>query len=155
LALTAIIDENGNRFASWTYDASGRATSSQHAGGADLVNVAYNADGTRTVTNALGQQELYTFTTLQGVPKVTRIDRIATPTTAAAVRTFTYDANGYRASETDWNGNLTTYVNDARGLPLTISEAVGALQQRVTTVTYHASLHLPVLIVEPGLTTDF
>ena len=37
-ALTGIIDENGNRYATWTYDSSGRATSSQHAGGADLYN---------------------------------------------------------------------------------------------------------------------
>ena len=36
------------------------------------------------VTNALGQQLLYKFTTLQGVPKVTEIDRQATSTTAAA-----------------------------------------------------------------------
>jgi len=58
--LTGIIDENGNRFASWTYLAfpDGRATSSQHAGGAGLTKVSYNdADGTRTVTYALGEQE--------------------------------------------------------------------------------------------------
>src|SRR5207244_4060924 len=112
-ALTGIIDENGDRFASWTYDASGRGTSSQHAGGADLVQVAFNADGTHTVTSALGQSEIYHFTTLQGVPKVTQIDRLATSTTAAASRSFTYDANGYLASQTDWNGNRTSFVNDA------------------------------------------
>ena len=53
-ALTGIIDENGNRFATWTYDTAGRATSSQHAGGADLTQFAYNADGSRTVTDPLG-----------------------------------------------------------------------------------------------------
>ena len=31
--LTGIIDENGVRFATWTYDSLARATSSQHAGG--------------------------------------------------------------------------------------------------------------------------
>jgi YD repeat-containing protein len=31
-ALTGIIDENGQRFATWTYDSQGRATSSQHGG---------------------------------------------------------------------------------------------------------------------------
>src|SRR5262249_27217585 len=60
-ALTGVVDENGNRFATWTYDAQGRATSSQHAGAADLTQVAYNANGSRTVINALGQQEVYSF----------------------------------------------------------------------------------------------
>jgi hypothetical protein len=76
LALTGIIDENSNRFATWTYDSSGRATSSQHAGGADRTTITYNdSDGSRTVTNALGEREIYRFTVLQGVPKVAGIDR--------------------------------------------------------------------------------
>ena len=35
-ALTGIIDENGGRYATWTYDPGGRALSSQHGAGADL-----------------------------------------------------------------------------------------------------------------------
>jgi RHS repeat-associated protein len=155
-ALTGIIDENGNRFASWTYDAQGRALSSQHGAGADLTTVAYDdTTGNRTVTNALGQQEVYKFTTLQGVPKVTEIDRIATATTAAATRLFTYDANGYQASQTDWNGTKTTYINNAHGEPTTIVEALGTPQARTTAVTWHPSFHLPLSIVTPGLTTAF
>ena len=49
-ALTGIIDEKGNRFATWAYDSQGRAISSQHAGGADLTTVVYNSkrlDGDR------------------------------------------------------------------------------------------------------------
>src|SRR5205085_5541190 len=73
-ALTGVIDENGNRYTTWTYDSSGRVLSSQHAGGADLTRIAYNdADGSRTVTYPLGVQAVHKFTTLQGVPKVTEI----------------------------------------------------------------------------------
>jgi len=155
LALTGIVDENGNRFATWSYDNnSGLAMSSQHAGGADLTTVTYDSSSTRTVTNALGGQETYTFTTLQGAQKLTQIQRLASPGVAAATRAFTYDSNGYLASETDWNGNQTTYVNDSRGQPTTITEAVGAAQQRVTTISYHPTFHLPVQIVTPGLTTN-
>ena len=156
-ALTGIIDESGNRFATWTYDAGSRGVSSQHAGRADLVNVMYNANGSRTVTNGLGQPEVYKFATLQGVPKVIEIDRLATTTTHAATRKFTYDANGYMASSTDWNGNLTTYVNDTHGQPTTINEAVGTTVARTTTTTttYHPTFHLPVQIVTPGLMTKF
>jgi YD repeat-containing protein len=155
-ALTGIIDEDGNRFATWAYDSLGRVLSSEHAGGADLTTVAYDdTTGGRTVTNALGQQTVYNFTILQGVPKVTEVDRLATATTAAAKQTFAYDANGYVKSQTDWNGNLTTYVNDPRGLPTTITEAVGKPQQRQTTIAWLANFHLPVQIVAPELTTKF
>ena len=152
-ALTGITDENGARFTTWTYDSSGRATSSQHAGGADLTQVAYNADGTSTVTGPLGAQMIYTFAMLQGISKVTQINRLATATTAAS-RIITYDANGYMASQTDWNGNLTTYVNDTHGQPTSITEAMGKPQARVTTVTYATNFHLPAEIVTAGLTTD-
>jgi RHS repeat-associated protein len=154
-ALTGILNPKGNRSATWTYDAAGRALSSKHGVDADTTTVRYNADGTRTVTNALGLQEVYRFAELQGIPKVKRIDRLATATTAAASQAFTYDANGYLASETDWNGNETRYVNDARGLRLTVTEAAGTPQARTTTTTYHPGLHLPVKIVRPGVTTDF
>jgi len=155
-ALTGIIDEDGSRFATWTYDSSGRALTSQHASGADLTTVAYDdTTGNRTVTNALGQSSVYKFTTLQGVPKVTEIDRASTATTAAGTRTFSYDSNGYLASGTDWNGNLTTYVNDVHGQPTTINEAVGTPHARTTTIAYLSNYHLPSQIVTPGVTTNF
>jgi RHS repeat-associated protein len=155
-ALTGIVDENSNAYATWTYDQNDRALSSQVGSGAKLINIAYDdVTGNRTVTNALGQTETYSFTVLQAVPKIMEIDRLATATTAAATRTFTYDSNGYLASATDWNGHLTTYVNDSRGEPTTINEAVGTAQARTTTITYLSNYHLPSQIVTPGLTTNF
>jgi RHS repeat-associated protein len=155
-ALTGIMDENGNRYATWAYDAGGRATSSQLAGGTELTTISYNdADGSRTVTGPLSQQTVYKFTVLQGIPKVTEEDRLATSTTAAATRAFTYDANGYLASRSDWNGNLTTFVNDVHGQPLSITEAPGTAQARTTTMAYLSNYHLPSQIVTPGLTTAF
>jgi YD repeat-containing protein len=38
---------------------------------------------------------------------------------------FTYDVNGFIASRTDWDGNVTTFVNNVRGLPKAITEAAG------------------------------
>ncbi len=154
-ALTGITDENGNRYLTWTYDQFGRGLTSQLGSGVFLTTIAYNdQDNSRTVTNALGEQELYKFTILQGVPKVTEIDRVAAASLPAATQMFNYDANGYIASWTDWNGNLTTYVNDSHGQPTTINEAVGTPQARTRTITYHPAFHLPVTIVEPGITTN-
>src|ERR1039458_10038259 len=156
-ALTAIVDEDGNRFATWTYDSTGRALTSQNGLCANLTSVSYeDATGNRTVTNALGEQETYKFSTLQGVPKVTEIDRLPTSTTAAPTRLFTYDANGYTASTTDWNANMTTYVNDIHGDPTTINEAVGTPQARTTTIVYDPIfVHLPSTVTTQGLITSF
>ena len=154
-ALTGITDEDGNRYATWTYDVTARGLATQHGNGADLMTIVYNdADGSRAVTNALGVTDTYTFSPLQGVPKVTRISRAATATTAAATRFITYDGNGYMASQTDWNENQTVYVNDAHGQPVSITEAAGTPQARTTSITYDTTFHLPVKIIQPGITTD-
>jgi RHS repeat-associated protein len=156
-ALTGITDEDGQRYATWTYDSSGRGLTSQLGKNADLTTVSYDdKTGNRTVTNALGEQEVYKFTTLQGVPKVTEIDRLASSTTVAATRLFTYDSNGYTAKQTDWNGNQTTYTNNSHGDPLVINEAVGSRVTRTTTISYdRVFVHLPHQIVTPGLTSTF
>jgi RHS repeat-associated protein len=155
-AITSLTDENGNTYSTWTYDAQGRATSSQLGGGANAMTFAYNSNGTTTVTNALGVADTYTFTTLQGVKKVSQISRAATGTTAAATESFGYDSNGYLNSVTDWNGNQTTYTNNSHGQPTTINEAVGSSVARTTTISYDATfVHLPDSIATPGVTTGF
>jgi RHS repeat-associated protein len=157
-ALTSITDENGNTYATYTYDQFGRGLTSQLGIGAYLTTVAYVDTNTisRMMTNALGQPEIYTFGVLQTVPKNQSIQREATTTTAAATYTFTYDSNGYTASATDWNGNLTTYVNDSHGDPTTINEAVGTPVARTTTIVYDPTcVHLPHSVTTVGLTTTF
>jgi len=141
-SLTGITDENGNRYVTWGYDTEGRATSNYMGGSglsANSTTISYSTS-TPTVTNAFGVVDTYTFSTLQGVPKVTGISRAATttpsPGTAAASRSFTYDTNGYPATATDWNGNETTWTNNSHGQPTTIVEASGSSVARTTTIAY-------------------
>jgi len=152
-ALTGIIDENGKRFATWTYDALGRATSSQHAGGAELTKVAYNPDGTATVTDALGNQHSYNFTTQFDVVKPTDVTGTAFKNLGA--KAFTYDANGFVASQTDFNGNVTTFVRDARGLETSRTEAAGTALARTISTSWHSDFRLPIQITEPNRVTIF
>jgi len=156
-ALTAVVDEDGNTYQTWSYDQFGRGLTNQVGGSANLTTLTYNdSDGSRTVTNALGVVDTYTFTISLDAPRVTGISRAATSTTAAATETSSYDANGYLNSETDWNGNQTTYVNDSHGDPTTINEAVGSSVARTTTIVYDPTwVHLPDTITTPGLTTSF
>ncbi|MGZ5028205.1 MAG: DUF6531 domain-containing protein, partial [Methylobacter sp.] len=106
-ALTGITDENGNRFATYSYDAQGRAISSEHAGGAERVNLTYNADGSTTVTDALNTARTYQFQTILGVVKSTGQSQPGGSGCSASASALTYDANGNIASRTDFNGNRT------------------------------------------------
>ncbi|MGD2111975.1 MAG: DUF6531 domain-containing protein, partial [Gammaproteobacteria bacterium] len=76
-ALTGISDSlNGQevRYATFNYDARGRATLSHHAGNAERVDIAYNdADGTRTVRNSRDIPSTYTTVSQLGVELVTGI----------------------------------------------------------------------------------
>ena len=155
-ALTGITDENGNSYASWTYDNWGRCTMSEHAGGADEVQVSYNdSTGARTVTNPLGEQLTYTLAIKQSVSKVTSIARAASSPVVAATRNFTYDTNGYLATATDWNGNSTHYTNNSHGDPTSITEAYGTGRARTTTITYDSTwVHKPYTITRTNVTED-
>ncbi len=162
-ALTGIVDESGNRSATWAYRSDGRAASSAAGAGADLTTLDYNgADliNSVTVSNALGSRDIYRFKPFKAGPLdppiqvCTEIEQPGSPTTAGTKRQISYDSNGYVSSDTNWNGKKTTYENDARGLPLTVTEAVGTPQQRVTKIKWDPSFRLQRQVVAPGLTTD-
>ncbi|MCI0653979.1 MAG: DUF6531 domain-containing protein, partial [Methylococcaceae bacterium] len=71
-ALTGITDEKGIRYATWSYDSTGKARSSEHANGTasytmDYSYINHSTDPRVTVTNPMGKQTIYHFTTKQGV----------------------------------------------------------------------------------------
>ncbi len=148
-ALTGISDETGARYATWTYDPQGRALSSEHAGGAERVDLTYNADGSTTVTDALGSARTYGFTTVLGVVKGSGVSQPGGAGCAAASSAVSYDAHGNVASRADFNGHTTTYSHDlTRNLETTRSEAVGTPEQRTVETDWHPRFRLPVEIRE-------
>jgi len=153
-AMTGLTDELDNRYTTWTYDSTGRGLTSQHAGGADLTTIAYGTQGA-TVTGALGAQTLFPFTAGQNGLKVSTVARQATGGLSSATSASTYDSSGYVASQSDWNGNTVTYVNNSRGQPTRITEANATSAARMTTTTWHSTFHLPTQIVEPARTLTF
>ncbi|MFZ5555912.1 MAG: DUF6531 domain-containing protein, partial [Pseudomonadota bacterium] len=128
--LTGITDENGDRYATYDYDADGHAVLTERAGGANRYAFAYNPDGSSTVTDPLGAVRTYGFATPFTKLKGTHVQGPACPTCVGEARSVTHDANGFVASRTDWNGNLTTYTHDARGLETSRTEAAGTAQAR-------------------------
>jgi len=150
--ITGIEDANGNRISSVQYDDNYRVISSEKGplnSGIERTQIQYNADGTRTLTNALGKQNIYHFTQFNGEYKMTQVEGIASGNCAAANKNYTYDTNGFMASKTDWKGNTTTYLHNDRGQELSRIEASGTPQARSIATEWHSEFNLPVRIVEP------
>ncbi|MEK1940619.1 MAG: DUF6531 domain-containing protein, partial [Pseudomonas sp.] len=153
--LTGITDERGVRYATWTYDDQGRATSSRHADGAELTQVVYNADGTRKVTNEFGKSTLYRFVDTAGTKRVSAIEGEPSANCPASNSTFTYNDRGQVLTQTDAKGFITTYTYNDRGLETTRTQASGTPQARTTTTTWHATFNLPLTVTEGGQVTTY
>jgi YD repeat-containing protein len=148
-ALTGIVDENQNRFATFQYSGAGQAVSTEHAGGVGKVSLNYGAAST-TVTDSLGAQRTYVSTTLFGVVKPATITE---PCPSCAGGTFThtntYDANGYPDGTTDLDGTVTDLDYNNRGLETQRIEAkttTGSLtpaEKRTTQTDWHATFRVP------------
>lgn len=160
-ALTGLIDENHVRFATWNYNAQGRAIASEHAGGVDKTVLAYNADGTTSVTDPLGSTRTFRFQLIHGVFKSAGVDQPGGSGCAASASAIGYDANGNVAYRVDFNGNRTDFVFDlARNLETRRTEgltAAGASTPETRTIetAWHPLFRLPVRIAEPGLETAY
>ena len=121
--LTGISDERGVRFSTYEYDSQGRAIASYHGPQTSVltdriqgVSVAYQSDGSRTVTNSRGDSSTYLTSTQIGVALVTDISGPGCSTCGASNAMYVYDpANNNLLSKTD-NGITTKYGNyDANG----------------------------------------
>ena len=166
-ALTGIIDENGNRYATYRYDAAGRAYDEELAPDLGVTagqaiehnNLVYNVDGSgnptsTVVTDGFGSSRTYNFTTILGVVKSTGQSQPAGSGCAASAAALTYDANGNVASRTDFKGNQTTYVYDmARNLEISRTEGLtsagaATAATRTITTTWHATWRLLLVTAE-------
>lgn len=150
--LTGLTDENATPYATWTYDPSALAASSEHAGGVDRHTFVYQKDATdkitgSTVTNPLAAVTLYQFENILGA---NRVSTISQPLVPGLTRRFTYDANGNLLSQTDFNGQLTTYTYEpVRNLETQRIEASGTPEQRTLRTEWHPTWRLPLRIAEP------
>ena len=144
--LTGVVDENGNTEFTLSYDSQGRVVSSTLGGVSSSMSFTYNSDGTTTETDPLGA--VRTFASLQiGVHDFSTSVSGAPCYPCGYVAATTYDAGGYPASTTDFNGNLTTYsFDDTRGLEILRSEASGTSVARTITTQWNPTYRLPTLI---------
>ncbi|AWF80768.1 hypothetical protein BTJ40_08075 [Microbulbifer sp. A4B17] len=154
-ALTGVTDEAGKVYSTFTYDDQGRAIHTEHNEGSESVDVEYVDDYTRRITNALGKQTTYNYTDVDGVKRITSVDGEVSANCAAANKSYTYDANGFVASETDWEGNTTTYTRNNLGLELTRTEAAGTAAAKLVTTEWHDTLNLPIKVTTSVSITEY
>ncbi|MDJ0808280.1 MAG: DUF6531 domain-containing protein [Gammaproteobacteria bacterium] len=154
--VTGITDENGNRISTVLYNEQSRAYVSESAGGIDHTQVHYDPSGTQvTITNSLGKQTRYDFQWIDGIYHLSHVEGLPSSNCGGSAKDYTYDGNGYLESKTDWNGNVTIYTRDARGLELSRTEAAGTPQARRVITEWHNDFRVPLRITEPGRITTF
>ena len=146
--LTGITDESGQRYASWGYDRRRRGVLSVHGayadGAIDRTTLAFNSDGTSTITDSLGQTRSYAFAVQYHVARFAGLDAAC----ASCVNTTqqrTYDGNGMPDVSIDFNGVQTDQDFNARLLETRRIEAANDTQgrKRITQTDWHASLRVP------------
>ncbi len=156
--LTGIDDENGNRYATWTYDNKGLAISSEHANGAEKIKLSYNPDETTTVTDALGRIKIYTFENHFGLRKPKTIEFQYNDGQKAVTKrkNYTYyPENGWLKEVTDYKGNTTYYEYNRRGLITLETRAVGTPEEYIISTTWHQNFRLPASRTWPGHTQTY
>ena len=142
-ALTGDIDESGTRLTSIGYNAQGQATMSTLPGGVDLTQVVYNSNSTTSVTYPTGAQATLSFVVPNGSVHTSAVSAPCGPACGQPNAAATFDSNGYVASTTDFNGNVTTMVHDANGLLDQQVDGSGSTNQRTTNTTWNTALRVP------------
>ncbi|UUZ53336.1 DUF6531 domain-containing protein [Massilia sp. H-1] len=153
--LTGIEDENGKRYATFEYDAAGRANLTEHALGADRHTLTYGTNQT-TIVDPRGTSRTFSFVRAAGALRLSAINKPGGAGCAASANLLTYDANGNLKNYKDFNGMVTTYTYDlARNLETQRVDAFGTPQVRTTTTEWHPTFNYPQRIAEPKRITTF
>ncbi|WP_235566422.1 DUF6531 domain-containing protein, partial [Lysobacter sp. Root667] len=140
--LTGVTREDNQRYSTFAYDASGRAISSQHAGGAGNVGLAYSSTGGATVTGALGNTTAFALTAPEGSGVPRKVSGLS-DSRGPIDRTYYPESTDFRRrldTVTDRNGTVTKHeyaelTDTPSGLTVrkhTVTEAQGTAQARTT-----------------------
>ena len=170
--LTGITDEDGVRFATYTYNTSDQVTETKHFAALGVeVNkhtLAYPYQGRTTVTDPLGTVRNYDYTNILNYDAVTGVSQPCASCSGSNAQNMTYDVNRNVISRTDFNNNKMCYTYDltrnletARiegltgGADCAASFAASTLTApaRKITTTWNATYRLPATITEPAAGT--
>ena len=168
LYLTGISDENGVRFATYTYDAEGRVSRSEHAGGAQRYDFSYPTDTSRLVVDPLGGTRSLTLAAVADQLRVTSFSQPGGAGCGPAASAYTYTVKGLLQSRSDFNSVKTCFTYDAvrhlessriDGVPAAAAcpSASGALAagQRKVSSKWHPDWATQTIVAEPLKVTHY
>jgi RHS repeat-associated protein len=148
--LTGIVDETGERFASFWYDSEGRAIRSEHANGIDAVALSRGTDGSISVTGPTKAVHRYRYAEVRGSRRLVGVDQPGGAGCGAANSKIEYNSDGTVARRTGFDGRITEYKYDVNGNEIERTEAPGTSSSRKVTTTWHPTMDLPARITWPG-----
>ncbi|MBX3475900.1 MAG: RHS repeat protein [Planctomycetes bacterium] len=172
-ALTGIRDELGVRYATFRYR-DGKAVQTEHARGVDAFGITdgrYAGSGAVSLVTPLGTTRSLNYAVVGGFSRLVGTSQPAGSGCVASSRAISYDANGNKASEDDFNGRRACFGNDlSRNLEVTRVEGLSANATcasylgagatlpsgvRKTSTEWHPDWRLETRVAEPGrLTTS-
>jgi RHS repeat-associated protein len=149
--LTGDIDETGARYTSIGYTGFNLsnvplAVMSMVGTGIDKTATSYSYNSTSTgVTYATGVTTSLTLSvgSVTGKIHTTGLSKACGPQCGQPNKAATFDGNGYPASTTDWNGNVTATTYSSTGLLTQRIDAQGQSAQRTTNFTWNTTLRVP------------
>lgn len=146
--ISSVVDESGQTELSMSYNSQGQVVSSTLGGVSSSMSFSYNADGSTTQTDPLGAVRTFQFQQV-GDHELSSAVTGAPCFKCGDVAATSYDSGGFPSSETDFNGNVTTYVyDDSRGLETSRTEASGTAAARTITTQWNSTYRLPALIAD-------
>ena len=173
-ALTGVVDELGQRYATYTYESgSGLALSTSHSNGADYYGIlsirtwrrvptlspgsSYDATLYQTevdLVDPLGGVQTWRY---QGGDGTVRLLGVSSAFDGGQVASSTFvSGTTLPAAETDFLGVQTVHAWDLpRRLPLSTTKANGQPEAQTTSTQWHPTMRLPVLVTEPTRSTAY
>lgn len=142
--LTGIMDQNGQRYATFAYDEDGRAIRTEHADGAERVEVQYPAEGEAIVRfyqdsdAGLYREEHYTYGKFRGAHRLTSKTITVCQDCSIGTETWDYNTEDLLERHTSPGGQITEWTYDDQGRKLTETVAVGTQEARTTRYVWHA-----------------
>jgi len=141
--LTGIVDQNNQRYATFAYDENGRAIRTEHASGAERVEVQYPADGEAIVRfyqdsdAGLYREEHYTYGQFRGAYRLTSKTVTVCEDCTTSTETWDYNSAGLLERHTTPGGQVTEWTYDDQGRKRTETVAVGTPEARTTRYTWN------------------
>jgi RHS repeat-associated protein len=138
LLITGVI-QNGVQTEFYTYDLKGRIKTSSQADGVNKLEIEYDGEDSKTVRDALGSEQTYTFKKILGVPKVVNITGDGCSTCGDNIKRKEYYAFGSLKLTEDAKGKITkfVYLLEDPDLLRTKIDAVGTELERTTQIGWY------------------